>query len=246
MDYDTDSKAVLSRARRYLEYADSQRKDGSVRVGLWLAGWNETHDAFNPGDMSRNESDIEAQMAALRPELAAHRSFKDFAVFTDAGGPGSSTPSDLEPWRDQSARNPSPGPFSRAGQWYIDHAMVLNQTARARWLRWARSRRIDSVWIAPHATDVDLIEIPGVEGSHGKPMIAIGREPPQQPSIWAAADDVAFCGFIREADAAGVDVQLFATPANLTGKGPDEVDLRFAINCTLSMALAHAPTSMKP
>ena len=70
MDYDTDSKAVLSRARRYLEYADSQRKDGSVRVGLWLAGWNETHDAFNPGDMSRNESDIEAQMAALRPELA--------------------------------------------------------------------------------------------------------------------------------------------------------------------------------
>ena len=36
MDYDTDSKAVLSRARRYLEYADSQGKNGSVRVGLWL------------------------------------------------------------------------------------------------------------------------------------------------------------------------------------------------------------------
>ena len=50
-----------------------------------------------------------------------------------------------------------------------------------------------------------------------------------------AADEVAFCDFIREADAAGVDVQLFATPMNLTGKGPDEVDLRFAINCTRSM-----------
>ena len=43
-----------------------------------------------------------------------------------------------------------------------------------------------------------------------------------------------------------MDVQLFATPANLTGKGPDEVDLRFAVNCTRSMALAHAPASMKP
>ena len=37
-----------------------------------------------------------------------------------------------------------------------------------------------------------------------------------------------------------MDVQLFATPANLTGKGPDEVDLRFAINCTRSMHNASA------
>ena len=37
MDYDTDSAAVVRRAQRYLEYADSQGKNGSVSVGLWLA-----------------------------------------------------------------------------------------------------------------------------------------------------------------------------------------------------------------
>jgi hypothetical protein len=116
MDYDTDRTAVLSRAHRYLSYADSLGKNKNVRVGLWLAGWNETGAAFNPGDMSQNESDIEAEMARLRPQLATHPSFKDFAVFTDSGGPGSPTPSDLEPWRDQSEHNPSEGPFSVAGQ----------------------------------------------------------------------------------------------------------------------------------
>jgi len=109
----------------------------------------------------------------------------------------------------------NPGPFIAAAQWYVDHAMVLNTTKRASWLSWAKRRKLSSVWIAPHATDVDLIEIPGVEGSH--------------------ADDVIFCDFIREADGIGVDVQLFASPMNLTGKGADEVDLRFAINCTKSM-----------
>ena len=116
MDYDTDPTAVLSRAKRYLEYADSLGKNGSVRVGLWLAGWNETGAAFNPGDMSRNESDIEAEMAGLRAQLASHPSFKDFTVFTDSGGPGSPTPSDLEPWKDQSERSPSRGAFYQAGQ----------------------------------------------------------------------------------------------------------------------------------
>eukprot|EP01049_Picozoa_sp_SAG25_P012782 SAG25_NODE_1810_length_2297_cov_2.274216_1_plen_168_part_00 len=117
MDYDTDSEAVLRRAQRYLDYADSMGKNGSVRVGLWLAGWNESGAAYNSGDMSRNESDIEAQMARLRPRLAnAHTSFQGFAVFTDSGGPGSPTPSDLEPWRDQSEHQPSPGPFSPAAQ----------------------------------------------------------------------------------------------------------------------------------
>jgi|EP01046_Picozoa_sp_COSAG06_P009536 hypothetical protein len=100
-------------------------------------------------------------------------------------------------------------------QWYVDHAMILNTTERALWLSWAQSRKLDSVWIAPHATSVDLIEIPGVEGSH--------------------ADDVSFCEFIKEADKVGVSVQLFASPMSLTGKGPDEVDLRFAINCTKSL-----------
>ena len=75
--------------------------------------------------------------------------------------------------------------------------------------------KLSSVWIAPHATNVDLIEIPGVEGSH--------------------ANDVAFCAFIGEADRIGVDVQLFASPVSLSGKGADEVDLRFAINCTRSL-----------
>ena len=93
--------------------------------------------------------------------------------------------------------------------------MVFNTTKRALWLRWAQSRKLDSVWIAPHATDVDLIEIPGVEGSH--------------------ADDAAFCDFIYEADRIGIDVQLFASPMSLTGNGADEVDLRFAINCTASI-----------
>jgi hypothetical protein len=101
-------------------------------------------------------------------------------------------------------------------QWYIDHAMVLNATERALWLSWAQTRKLDSAWIAPHATSVDLIEVPGVEGSH--------------------ADDVAFCDFIREADKVGIDVQLFASPMSLTGNGVDEVDLRFAINCTKSFA----------
>ena len=101
-------------------------------------------------------------------------------------------------------------------QWYIDHAMVLNATERALWLSWAQTRKLDSAWIAPHATSVDLIEVPGVEGSH--------------------ADDVAFCDFIREADKVGIDVQLFASPMSLTGNGVDEVDLRFAINCTKSLA----------
>jgi len=215
MDYDTDPKAVLSRAQKYLSYADAQGKNGSVIVGLWLAGWNETGANFNSGDMSRNESDLEAQMAGLRPQLATHPSFKGFAVFADSGGPGSPTPSDMEPWKDQSEHNPWPGPFIAAAQWYVDHAMVLNTTKRASWLSWAKRRKLSSVWIAPHATDVDLIEIPGVEGSH--------------------ADDVIFCDFIREADGIGVDVQLFASPMNLTGKGADEVDLRFAINCTKSM-----------
>ena len=215
MDYDTDSKAVIRRAQRYLDYADSQGKNASVRVGLWLAGWNESGSAFNPGDMSRNESDLEVQMAELHDQLAIHPSFKDFAVFTDSGGPGSPTPSDLEPWKDQSEHTPFTGSFSSAAQWYIDHAAVLNTTERASWLSWAKSRKLSSVWIAPHATNVDLIEIPGVEGSH--------------------ANDVAFCAFIGEADRIGVDVQLFASPMSLSGKGADEVDLRFAINCTRSL-----------
>lgn len=41
MDYDTDAASVLRRAHGYLSYADSLGKNGSVRVGLWLAGWNE-------------------------------------------------------------------------------------------------------------------------------------------------------------------------------------------------------------
>ena len=66
--------------------------------------------------MSRNESDIEAEMAGLRAQLASHPSFKDFTVFTDSGGPGSPTPSDLEPWKDQSERSPARGAFHQAGQ----------------------------------------------------------------------------------------------------------------------------------
>ena len=104
--------------------------------------------------------------------------------------------------------------------------MVLNTTERALWLGWAQSRKLDSVWIAPHASNVDLIEIPGVEGSH--------------------ADDVAFCDFIGEADKIGVDVQLFASPMSLTGKGADEVDLRFAINCTKSMLAAATGAGRAP
>ena len=104
--------------------------------------------------------------------------------------------------------------------------MVLNTTERALWLSWAQSRKLDSVWIAPHATNVDLIEIPGVEGS--------------------PADDVAFCDFIGEADKIGVDVQLFASPISLTGKGASEVDLRFAINCTKSMLATAAGAGRAP
>lgn len=206
MDYDNNATAVVSRAQRYLKYADSQHRRSVVRVGLALAGYNETV----LGWMTANETALEDMMNAIQAPLSRHPSFGGFAVFTDAADP--------EPWRDQSVRHPAPHGthFIPAAQWYVDHTMVLNTTKRAAWLRWAKTRYVNSVWIAPHATNVDLIEIPGVEGSH--------------------ADDVAFCDFIQEADAQGLDVQLFATPMSLIGKGADEIDLRFAINCTLRHA----------
>ena len=129
---------------------------------------------------------MQLSQAALR----THASFKQFAVFMEST------------WLSQ-GDGPAPGPFPRAGAYYIDHAVAINVTARATWLAWAHSRSISALYIAPHAGNISLISIPGKEGS---------------PAI-----DKLFCKFVHLCDAQGIDIDLYSDPAT---------DIVFIRNCT--------------
>jgi len=186
MDYDRSAARIVERATPFLEYADTVR--GAVSVGLAIAG----PFGLAASWQTRNESELTAVMAASKAALSKHASFKGFSVFTESNWRMST--------RGGATRPPLP---DNTGTWYLDHHLVLNETQRAPWLIWAKSRKVGTVFIAPHAGTTALISIPGVEGS--------------------AADDAKFCDFIHEAEQVGVEVQLLSTPAT---------DIAFIRNCS--------------
>lgn len=203
MDYSRDADDVVSRARLFLQYANGGGT--AVRVGVAIAGPG----AAAPASwQTRNESELLALQAAAHPKLASFDSFNGFAVFV--GGL----------WRAHAA-GPPPAAFpSPSGVWYIDHKAVLNTTLRADYLAWATSRRVDEIYIAPHAGADALISVPGQSGS--------------------PANDKAFCDFVWEADKLGIDVQLLSSP---------ETDMAWLRNCTgraASVASIAAPSTTAP
>lgn len=144
MDYDRSAADAVERAMPYLEYAD--RVGGDVSVGLAIA------EGQPAGWQTRNESELNAVMAAAMPALSKHHSFRGYSVFTE-GTWRSSLPSRRLTWP------------KGTGVWYLDHSLILNATRRAPWLEWAEERQIGVVYLAPHAGNPVLISIPGVEGS---------------------------------------------------------------------------------
>ena len=91
-----------------------------------------------------------------------------------------------------------------ASTYYINHTMVLRDPAtRTEWIKWAVSRAVTEVYVAPHAGNSALISIPGVEGSK--------------------EDDATFCAFIDELDQNGIDISLISSPLT---------DAHFLNNCS--------------
>jgi hypothetical protein len=186
MDYNRNASNVLQRAAPYLAYADSV--GGAVSVGLSIAGSPESAASWQ----TRSEQELAGLMANSMPALATHRSFTGFSVFIGQTWQTNSGPvGDALAWPDNT------------GIWYVDHKLVLNETRRAQWLAWAKSRHIGVVYIAPHAGSTALISIPGKEGS--------------------VSNDIKFCDFIHQAEEEGIDVQLLSDP---------EVDINFIRNCS--------------
>ena len=62
---------------------------------------------------------------------------------------------------DNPARPATAWPKS-SGTWYINHSMILDPdpTAKQAYLRWAATRRVAEVYIAPHAGQFALVAIP--------------------------------------------------------------------------------------
>ena len=103
------------------------------------------------GWATRNETELAALMAAAEPLLKRHPSFVGFSVFG--------------PWMGQSLDNPAPPatPWPKSsGTWYINHSMILDPdpTTKQAYLRWAATRRVAEVYIAPHAGQFALVAIP--------------------------------------------------------------------------------------
>eukprot|EP00039_Didymoeca_costata_P023559 m.7509 g.7509 ORF g.7509 m.7509 type:complete len:307 (+) comp3725_c0_seq1:93-1013(+) len=142
MDYDRNESNVYTRALPYLTYADSINKKNSISVGLAVVTKGQTPAWWQISD----EVALEALMVGSLPKLTQHPSFRQFSVFTD------------ESW--QSQQSSSNLSFQKTGVWYINHTIVLDSTLRTSWLEWARSRNITEVYIAPHASNVDLIGNP--------------------------------------------------------------------------------------
>tara|TARA_B110000208_G_scaffold41746_1_gene55259 strand:- start:91 stop:1050 length:960 start_codon:yes stop_codon:yes gene_type:complete len=195
MDYDRSPTSLYTRAKPYLDYADSldPKLGKEVSVGVAIAQWNDTK---APSWQTKSEAEMERLMSDSIEQMQMHRSFKGFAVFTEGNWKGQAEHSSKHQQHGDST-------FHAAGAWYIDHKVVLNQTARAEWLKWAASRSVSALYIAPHAGNTALISIPGVEGS--------------------PEDDVKFCDFIHLADKQGLDVSLLSTPTT---------DWSFVQNCT--------------
>ena len=116
MDYDRSAADAVERAMPYLEYAD--RVGGDVSVGLAIA------EGQPAGWQIRNESELNAVMAAAMPALSKHHSFRGYSVFTE-GTWRSSLPNRRLTWP------------KGTGVWYLDHSLILNATRRAPWLEWA-------------------------------------------------------------------------------------------------------------
>ena len=182
MDYRRDAATVVAAAAPFLRYADESGAGTVVRVGVAIAAPPAPGSAPPASWQTRNESELLALFTAVKPALAAYRSFDGFAVFTG------------DAWRAQAAASPPlpAPPASKSGVWYMDHQVALNLTLRAEWLAWAAERSVDTVYVAPHAGKDALISIPGVEGS--------------------PENDKLFCDFIWLAHAQGVNVQLLSSP----------------------------------
>lgn len=131
----------------------------------------------------------------LPPSLDTSSSIENNSSHGDSSGIGRSR-------RSSSSSSSSKAPA--ASTYYINHTMVLRDpAARGDWLAWAVSRGVTEIYIAPHAGDLALISIPGVEGSK--------------------KDDATFCAFIDELDQHGIDVSLISSPLT---------DAHFLNNCS--------------
>ena len=200
MDYRTTAAAVYAGALPYLKIADAHPADKKIRVGVAIhnpgGGINNTWEA-------KNETALAALLNAAAPLLKRHPSFSGFAVFgawwyaASTGIASAGVPP-----------NPAP-PGTRwpagTGIWYSNHQMITNATTtdRDRWLKWAKSRNIGEVYIAPHAGADALVSIGGVEGG--------------------PVNDARFCEFIRLAGQQGMGVQLLSDP---------KTDEHFLRNCS--------------
>lgn len=200
MDYTPEPTQVLARAEPFLSYADSIKKENSVVVGLTIAPGSESPQWYQ----TANESQLQMLMATLQPKLENHLSFRGFAVF------------DSRAWMQNAASKPRalPNKAMPTAVWGMgrSNAVALNESQRADFLSFAKTRRIHTAYVCPHCSNIDLIPIPGIEGS--------------------AAVAKMFCDFILLADAQGLDLML---DSNGWGNRRtwDKIDLEFFRNCTL-------------
>ena len=143
----------------------------------------------------------------LPPSLESSSSIDNNSSHGDSSGIDSSSSSSIEnnsSHGDSSSSSSSSSKAPAASTYYINHTMVLrDHAARGDWLAWAVSRGVTDIYIAPHAGDLALISIPGVEGSK--------------------KDDATFCAFIDELDQHGIDVSLISSPLT---------DAHFLNNCS--------------
>jgi hypothetical protein len=195
MDYTRSPSDLYARAKPYLDYADSldPTLGKKVSVGVAVSRWD---DSKPPAWQTQSETEMEKLMSDSMEQMRLHPSFKGFAVFTQGNWRGQSEHEHTQEGRAYTT-------FQRSSGWYVDHKIALNQTARVEWLKWAATRNISAVYIAPHAGSTALISIPGVEGS--------------------PEDDKKFCDFIHLADKQGLDVGLLSSPTT---------DWKFVQNCS--------------
>ena len=199
MDYKKTAQQVYHYALPFMTYADGHPEGRkTIRVGVAI---------HNPGSKPQgfevaNEKEMAKLLSDSEQLLRQHRSFGGFAVFGD--------------WW-YSASLVKPAPTSTAwprgtGVWYANHSMISScdsndiTTCKTRdsWLKWAKSRGISEVYIAPHAGNDALISIGGVEGG--------------------PVTDKRFCDFVGLAQsAAGMEVQLMSSPLT---------DAHWFLNCS--------------
>lgn len=175
--------------------SNSNYKYGMKQIVVGLAITNNGENAL--WWQTSNEKQLEELMSTLKTmiiENGFENIFENFSIFTSDSYYNNSKANPC----DENNQNCT---MHNTYLWHLDEVVVYNQTYQQDWLSWAQSRRVNGIYIAPHAGN--------------RPFIGGNLN-----------DENMFCEFLLSADHVGIDFQFFTSI-----KDAREQDMPFVKNC---------------